>query len=218
METFQDMRTPWRKILTSGPVWAVHASSFGYLWSYWTFVTMLPNYFSHVLGFDIKNNGLIASLPYLLKCFLILAISWITDFTTSRNIIPLGVSRKIWNSVALWGGAAALLCLPIIDSVPGATILLTAAVASGGGVFCGYLTNPLDIAPNFSGVVMGITTSIGNINAILGPLVTGFIVQDESSRDQWMVAFYICAATAFAGNLIFVVWGSSRVQPWNAAP
>ncbi|XP_046681260.1 putative inorganic phosphate cotransporter [Homalodisca vitripennis] len=49
------MKTPWKQIMTSAPVLALVACGIGQLWSYWTLVTMLPLYFGHVLGFDIKN-------------------------------------------------------------------------------------------------------------------------------------------------------------------
>lgn len=82
---------------------------------------------------------------------------------------------------AHWGGAAALVGLAFVDSVGGAVTLLTISVGLNAGVFTGYLTNHLDLSPNFAGLLMGITNGWSNITSILGPIVTGYIVQDEVS-------------------------------------
>lgn len=33
--------------------------------------------------------------------------------------------------------------------------------------------------------------------------------------NQWNVVFYLAAAIYVLGNLIFIVFGSSEIQPWN---
>lgn len=61
----------------------------------------------------------------------------------------------------------------------GAVALLTVSVALNAGVYMGFLTNHLDLSPNFAGLLMGITNGLANITSILGPMITGFIVSDE---------------------------------------
>lgn len=51
----QYMKTPWREIVRSGPMWALLAAHQGYNWGFWVFLTMIPNYLSHALNFDIQN-------------------------------------------------------------------------------------------------------------------------------------------------------------------
>ncbi|XP_046680581.1 putative inorganic phosphate cotransporter isoform X1 [Homalodisca vitripennis] len=208
--------TPWKSIMTSVPVLALITVHFCQNWGYWMLLTQLPNYLSHVLRFDLKSNGLISSLPYLIMCLLTFVFSWAADYINARRILPLSASRKIWNSLAHCGGAAALVGMSFISSsVTGAVVLLTTSVSLGAGIYMGYLATALDLSPNFSGVLMGIVNCLGNISSFLAPMVTGFIVKDEASRDEWMIAFYISAGIFFVGNLIFIVFGSSDVQPWN---
>lgn len=88
--------------------------------------------------------------------------------------------RKMWNSIAHWGGALALVSLYLFDtSITGALLLLTAALSLNSGVFTGFFTNHMDLAPNFAGTLLGITNSLSNITSILGPLLVGFIVTDN---------------------------------------
>ncbi|XP_046680576.1 putative inorganic phosphate cotransporter [Homalodisca vitripennis] len=207
--------TPWKSVLTSVPLWALLLTHLGQNWGYWMLLTELPNYFSHVLNFNIKSNGLVTAFPYLIMCVLTVVFSWIADYINAKRLLSLNVSRKMWNSIAHYGGAAALLALPLVTSVSGAVILLTTAIALNAGIFTGYLTNHLDLAPNFAGLLMGITNGFSNITSILAPIVTGFIVSDETSREEWLVAFYISAGVFFIGNTIFILLGSTDVQPWN---
>uniref|UniRef100_A0A1B6JQ30 Major facilitator superfamily (MFS) profile domain-containing protein n=1 Tax=Homalodisca liturata TaxID=320908 RepID=A0A1B6JQ30_9HEMI len=207
--------TPWWDIATSVPLWSLLIAHLGQNWGYWMLLTELPSYFSHVLGFNIKNNGLISALPYLIMCSLTVVFSWIADFINKRDILPISVSRKMWNSIAHWGAAAALMCLSFTSTVTGAVVLLTTSISLNAGIYTGFLQNHLDLAPNFAGLLMGITNGFANITAIIGPMITGFIVSDESNKDQWMIAFYLAAVAFFVGNLIFMIFGSTEVQPWN---
>lgn len=73
-----------------------------------------------------------------------------------------------------------MLGLALVDSnVIAAVTLLTIAVALNSGAYTGFLTNHLDLSPNFAGLLMGITNGFSNLTSILGPLVAGFIVTDE---------------------------------------
>lgn len=45
----------------------------------------------------------------------------------------------------------------------------------------GFFVSPLDLSPNFAGILMGLGNSIGNCFSIAAPLVVQFIVTDEVS-------------------------------------
>lgn len=119
-------------------------------------------------------------MPYLIMWILIIAFSWISDYIRTHGLITDTNQRKIWNTLAHWGGALALVSLYLFDtSTTGAVVLLTAALGLNSGVMTGFLTNHLDLAPNFAGTLLGITNSIANITSILGPLLVGFVVTDN---------------------------------------
>jgi hypothetical protein len=42
-----------------------------------------------------------------------------------------------------------------------------------GGLYSGFFTNPLDIASNYSGTILGITNAVGTIPGWLAPLMAG---------------------------------------------
>lgn len=57
--------------------------------------------------------------------------------------------------------------------------LLVTAVGFNAAVFSGYNVNHIDISPNHSGFLMGITNGVSNIAGILAPLAVQFIVTNE---------------------------------------
>lgn len=54
--------------------------------------------------------------------------------------------------------------------------MMTIAVICNGGMFCGFLSNHIDIAPNYAGSLMAITNTVATIPGILVPLFVGKLV------------------------------------------
>ena len=54
-----------------------------------------------------------------------------------------------------------------------AVVFLAFAVGMSGFSMAGFNINHLDIAPQFAGVLMGITNTAGTISGIVAPYVTG---------------------------------------------
>lgn len=51
----QQLSTPWSKILTSVPVWALIIVHSTQCWGFWTLLTETPSYLKDVFDFDIKT-------------------------------------------------------------------------------------------------------------------------------------------------------------------
>jgi len=59
--------TPWRKILTSLPVWALAVAYFAEDWGYYTVVTCIPLFIHDVLGFNMLTNGVVSGRPSICR-------------------------------------------------------------------------------------------------------------------------------------------------------
>ncbi|XP_050534001.1 putative inorganic phosphate cotransporter isoform X2 [Daktulosphaira vitifoliae] len=212
----QKLPTPWVQIVKSIPMWAILIAHLSQNWGFWVLLTYMPSYLSYVLKFNIKSNGFLSALPYMTMWLMTLVISWISDFINKKQYLTTTYQRKMWNSLAHWGGALALFSLYFLNtSVVGAIVLLTTALTLNSGVLTGFLSNHLDLAPNFAGTLMGITNSLANITSIMGPLIVGFIVTDNTNKDQWGIVFLIAAGVFFFGNLFYIIFGSAKIQTWN---
>ncbi|XP_049775994.1 putative inorganic phosphate cotransporter isoform X2 [Schistocerca cancellata] len=208
--------TPWVSIFTSLPVFSLVVVTMTQNWGFFTLLTETPTYLSNVLGFDIESNGLLSALPYVANIVLSLASSWIVNSVEKKQILSRGALRKVVNSIASWLPAAALVALSFIplEDPTAAVILLTVAIGFNGLTIMGMMMNLIDIAPNFSGLMMGVTDCIGTLTSIAAPLYVGAIVK-ENTIEEWRIVFLTAAGMFFVGNLVFVIFADGEVQPWN---
>lgn len=64
---------------------------------------------------------------------------------------------------------------------------MTLAITAIGGMFCGFLSNHIDIAPNFAGTLVGITNTVATIPGIAVP----FVVSAFTTRDVSLLIYQI---------------------------
>lgn len=211
-------RTPWRAVLTCVPLWATMIAHVGHSWGFLMFITEVPTYMSKVLLFDIKSNGLLSALPYLTTWFASFAFSFLSDFITERKCLSITASRKIFNTVGMWGAGLSMLGVGYISHSPTmAVVLLTVGLGLKAGCYVGFQVNYVDLAPQFSGTSFGLGNFLASSCSTLAPITAGLLVKDESSAEDWQYVFLVTCAFFFFGNLIFILFGSAEVQPWNGS-
>ena len=71
------------------------------------------------------------------------------------------------------------------NSVVAVVVLMSLALGSSGLVVAGFLSNHLDIAPNYAGILMGITNTAGTVPGIIAPLVAKLIANAVSHVLGW---------------------------------
>lgn len=55
-------------------------------------------------------------------------------------------------------------------------------ITSIGGMFCGFLSNHIDIAPNYAGTLMAITNTAATLPGIIVPIFVGTITHGNVSE------------------------------------
>ncbi|KAL0839171.1 hypothetical protein ABMA28_017139 [Loxostege sticticalis] len=209
--------TPWRKILTCLPFWAVIVAHCGQNWGFFTLMTEMPSYMNKVLGFEIKSNGVLSALPYLAMYALSFPMGTLTDLILKKDCLSVTNTRKLFNSIGHWGPAIGLIGLSFTsaDNMILAVTMLTISVGINAGQYTGYLLVHIDLAPNFSASLMSITNFLANIVSIIAPLVCGFIINDEEDPAEWRKVFFVASAIYFCCNLFFILFATSERQSWN---
>ncbi|XP_060865969.1 putative inorganic phosphate cotransporter isoform X2 [Metopolophium dirhodum] len=208
--------TPWKSIFTSLPVWATALAHIGHNWGFWLLLTEMPTFIHTVLKFDIKDDGILSSLPYLAMFVLQIPVTFIADFLNKREITSLTVSRKIWNTISMWGGTIGLVILGFIEDTHLTIILYVFIVAIGCTSNAGFNINHMDLSPNYAGLLMGITNTVAASGGIIAPLFVGLVVDDQTSVAEWRIVFISGAIVLFITNLFFIIFGSAETQPWNS--
>ncbi|CAG9786477.1 unnamed protein product [Diatraea saccharalis] len=217
VEEYKKLPTPWKRILTSKPFLALILVHCGENWGFWTLLTEIPSYMEVVLGVDIKSNGVLSALPYLLMFILSFVFAIILDYCLKKQWISLSASRKISNSIGFYGTAAALtgIAWSSADNKVLPVVLLILAVGLNAGHITGFVLVHIDMAPNFAGTLMGITNFAANVVSIIAPLVAGIILKDETDPKYWQAVFFLAAGVFAVTNTIFLIYGTSDKQTWD---
>uniref|UniRef100_A0A1B0CSX1 Major facilitator superfamily (MFS) profile domain-containing protein n=2 Tax=Lutzomyia longipalpis TaxID=7200 RepID=A0A1B0CSX1_LUTLO len=194
----QNSHTPWKKILTSRAVWAQYFPSACDAWTSFTYITQIPSYLKDVLSYDIGTTGLLTAAPYMLYIITTPLFGLLSDWLRSRKILTTKSVRKL-NTII--GFSLCALCLVIMcNSTNVATVLscLIIAIGATGLTKISYFTNPQDLAPNYSAVIMGLSNTIATIPGIVAPTLSGFIVRN-GTLNEWKIVFYISAGICIIG-------------------
>lgn len=214
--TNKHLPVPWRSIVTSRPVWAIvitHACS---VFGYFTVVHQLPTYMKYILHFNIKENGLLSSLPYLGKYIFALSMSILADYLRRTNKLSVTAIRKIFTTFAILIPSILMVIQVYHGCNRAASVaIFTVGLTINGAVTAGYLGNGLDIAPNFSGTIFGIANTFSSIGGFVSSFMVGTITYKNQTYTQWTIIFWILAATYFTGALTFAIFGTGELQKWN---
>ncbi|KAJ8929851.1 hypothetical protein NQ314_017455, partial [Rhamnusium bicolor] len=216
-EANEVQQTPWRCILSSMPFWAITIAFVGANWGSAVLLTEIPTFLDKILDYDIKSNSLLSAAPYEAMWICSVIFSSICDTLINREIVSRGTARKIFSSIGTMVPAISLTILGFMKKDhPGisvALLIINGGVSAGG--LCGYQVNHLDLSPNHSGVLMGLTNSFSSIFSVISPLIVQYIVTDQSNESMWRTIFIITACVYTATNIFYIIFASGEVQAWN---
>lgn len=154
-------------------------------WGWYMVLIELPSYMKMVLKFKIAENAVLTSIPFFLMWVLTLVLSKSLDNLRAKNLISTTTARKIATIISSLIPMSCLIALCYIGCMKSlAVVLMTIAVMSCGGFFCGYFTNHIDIAPNYAGILMAITNTFATIPGIIVPIFVGNITEKDVSKKK----------------------------------
>ena len=207
---------PWKGIFTSLPFYGILIANFCSVFINYGLMSFLPQFLSNVLNFDIATNGFLSALPWL-SCFLgAIFTSQITDFLLSRKYVSTTFIRKFnqLGSSVLSGLFLVLAGYAGCDATL-AVVCISVGLMFYGMNYCGFYCNNIDIAPQFAGVIFGITNTLATTSGFLAPIMVNKITEDNiHSSELWLHAFYAFAAIAWFGGFAFLLLASGNLQPW----
>jgi D-galactonate transporter len=185
-------------------VLATGLAFFGYNYILFFFLTWFPSYLTMAQGLSIKSMSIATVLPWILGfCGLALG-GYVSDAVFRRTGRAL-FARKLVLTVCLSIAGLSVALAGLVTTVGSALALMSAAV------FFLYLTGSTywailqdTVRGENIGGVGGFIHMIANCAGIIGPALTGFIVQ---STGAFTSAFVLAGAVAIAGVtcvLIFV--------------
>ncbi|GAB7126465.1 MFS transporter [Silvimonas sp. JCM 19000] len=159
------------------------------------FLTWFPSYLMLAHGLNIKQMSLVTVIPWVVG-FIGLALGGVISDVILRLTGKSLLSRKIVLSTCLGVAAVCVALAGTIASVVPAVAMMSVSV------FFLYITGSIywaiiqDVVhPARVGGVSGCVHLVGSISGIIGPIVTGMIVQNTGKFDSAFVLAGVVAAT-----------------------
>ncbi|GAU34185.1 hypothetical protein TSUD_162860, partial [Trifolium subterraneum] len=163
---------PLGLILSKLPSWAIIFANATNNWGYFVLLSWMPVYFKSVYNVNLKQAAWFSAVPWAT-----MAISGYLAGTASDFLINAGYQttfvRKFMQTIGFIGPAMTLICLNYANTPTMAATLLTAALSLSSFSQAGFMLNIQDIAPQYAGILHGISNSAGTLAAIISTIGTG---------------------------------------------
>ncbi|WP_081411320.1 MFS transporter [Anaeroarcus burkinensis] len=171
----------WYELLKYRNIWAMCIGFFMINYTSYFFITWLPTYLIKDKGMGMLAMGFAAMMPLLISMVVEVAAGWASDKVYSKGWLSLTVTRKVF----LVGGLLMASCIGLAAFAESAVtaVLLLCIAKSGTTVAASQVwALPGDVAPkNMTSVVAGLQNSVSNMGGVVGPIVTGAILQATGS-------------------------------------
>jgi ACS family sodium-dependent inorganic phosphate cotransporter len=188
-----------RGMLRSRAVWAVAVAHICINWSLYLVLSWFPTFVNRELGADLQLAGFLALAPTIVSLVMAPLAGRLFDRLVAKGHDRLKV-RRVMQSLAFAGITAAMMAITLTDSLILSVAVITLSNALTAFSIGGFATNHLDIAPNQSGLLMGVTNTLAAVSSSASVFVSGWI-QDLSGG--WDAVFLTAAGVSVFGAVIY---------------
>ncbi|XP_060045256.1 sodium-dependent phosphate transport protein 4 isoform X3 [Erinaceus europaeus] len=204
---------PIKAMVRSLPVWSIFLCCFSNNWLINTLVAYMPTYISSVFNINIRDNGFLSALPFIVSWGIGLLGGQLADFLLTKNVRLVTV-RKIATVLGNLPSAVLLVVLPYLNSTY-ITTMTFLTLSCGLIPLCqsGIYINALDIAPRHSSFLMGASRGFAQTAAILAPTVCGFLLSQDAEFG-WRNVFLLLFAINLSGLTFYLIFGEADIQDW----
>ncbi|XP_001961830.3 sialin [Drosophila ananassae] len=207
---------PWKKVFKSIPFWAIliahTCSNFGW----YMFLIEIPFYMKQVLKFNVASNATLSAMPYFPMIIFSICLGKLLDSLQAKGKISTTFARKTATSICtlIPGACLIVLCFIGCRHYEAVTVMSVGIVAMGA-MFSGFLSNHIDIAPNFAGTLVALTNTAATLPGIVVPLFVGYVTKGNQNIGAWRIIFGVTIVLFAIEFLVFVIFGSGQEQSWN---
>ncbi|OWF54202.1 Vesicular glutamate transporter 2 [Mizuhopecten yessoensis] len=213
---YENIKIPWKDILTSPPVIALCACNVA---RNWVFILILTNepYYLNNFEFTVAENGVLSSIPHIFKVLASILGGFIADFVIGRRLLNTTILRKLLTALGFGGQSVCFLVLTFTVEPLYVMIFLTLGVGMFGLSVSGWQINHYDLATRYAGVLVSITSASGAVAAVIVPIVAGELTLNNE-MSGWNTLFYITISIVLTALVIFLIFGTGQEQRWAHPP
>ncbi|XP_061178058.1 vesicular glutamate transporter 2-like [Saccostrea echinata] len=213
---YENLKVPYRQILTSLPVVSLSLCHFARNWVIILLLTNEPYYLS-MFGFSVAENGVYSSIPHVLLVLCTFTSGYIADFLQLNPKYSTTFIRKLLTGIGFIAQAGCFFVLTFLQT--GAPVLVVLSLAMGffGLSVSGWQVNYYDLSSRYANIIVSVSSSFAALAGVITPLVAGEFLSSNSLRG-WNLTFYVTGAIVLFAALVFLVFGSGEEQPWANPP
>jgi MFS family permease len=196
-----------RRVLDRWSLWSMgvgHATS---NYGFYFLLAFLPLYLVQQRGVSIIEMTLIATLSYAVQAVAALSLGTISDRWTRSGRSEAAFRRSMMAGSMLVSGACIIGVFAAHDLASVALLLCILGACTGAISLNLYAIAQMFAGPRASGTWVGIQNSVGNVSGIVGPTISGFLID----RAGYGGAFALAAAVTIFGGLWWI-WGVPKIE------
>ncbi|XP_030760226.1 vesicular glutamate transporter 1-like isoform X2 [Sitophilus oryzae] len=216
-ENKETQKIPLKAILTSVPFWALQIGNMGNSWANNIIDSDIPTFFSKIYGLDINSNGLISATPQITQLVVMILTAPLPDYIVSKGFVSLTNCRRIFQFLGAILPSVVLIGLAYTSKseVVLGVILLNVIIGLNSLLLYASQINHVDLAPKYAGTLVGIENSCSMGVAMTGPIFVQYFVTELTDINLWRYVFIVMSITMTLTTLVFIIFGSAKVQWWN---
>ena len=193
-------RVPLARLLRIAALWKMGTVHFLSNYGFYFLLAWLPLYLVNTEGYSIPEMTALATLGFTTQGVVALGAGWLSDRMVARGAEEGELRRKLMIAGHL-STAAAIAGIGASDNVFAlAAWLALAGVGTGLIATNLFAIGQIFAGPRAAGSWIGVQNALGNVSGIVGPIVTGLII-DYLGGYGW--AFASAAALGALGALLW---------------
>lgn len=183
----------WKQLLKFKATWGIILSRFFIDPVWWLFVTWLPTFLKEQFSFDLQQIGAFAWMPYLLAAIGGLAGGYYSSYLIKKGMNAIKARRWAITVGSVIMLISLILIVVLLESLKNDAML---AIALIGTTLFGFqfLINNIQTLPSdyFNGKNVGVVSGMGGTSAIIGVLVTTWMVPVLTQTSY--ISFFVLAS------------------------
>jgi len=196
--TPREAPVPLVRLLRVPALWAMSIGHLVSNYGFYFLVAWLPLYLTKVRGYSIVDMTMLTAFGFAVQAIAALFWGWASDHWVRRGVSE-GQLRKALMALGHFALACALLGIVASRSTVGLSGWLVVAGIGLGAITTNlYAIAQMFAGPRAAGGWIGVQNAIGNLSGIIGPIVTGLIIDNLGGYD---LAFIVAAAVTGFGAL-----------------
>ncbi|KAL1827475.1 hypothetical protein ACET3Z_005887 [Daucus carota] len=202
---------PFRRLLSKMPTWSIIVANAMHSWGFFVILSWMPIYFKTIYRVDLRQAAWFSAVPWSMMAVVgYYAGVWSDDLI--RRGTSVTFTRKMMQTIGFAGPGLALIALTMSKSPITASAWLTVAVGLKSFSHFGFLVNLQEIAPQYSGVLHGLSNTAGTLAAIVGTVGAGYFVELVGSFQGFLI---LTAILYFMSTLFWNIFSTGELVDFD---